>query len=271
VTVKPGVGLFDVPPAFDLVRDLSQNSPVPRELQAQDPGNQKSVQLELDLAETLPLVWVCHPRARRYVLRVLADGTVRITLPRGGSRSAALAFLQRKINWIRHQRQRRWAEKVPHRIWEAGAEVLYRGMPVRLVLESDENGSCVRWEDQTVRIPAGHTDLRPFIERQMRQRAIPELMGRTLELARLHGERVRRVSIRNQRSRWGSCSARGTISLNWRLIQVPPAVRDYLILHELAHLKHPNHSARFWRRVAELCPHYRESDAWLKQQGRLLR
>jgi predicted metal-dependent hydrolase len=82
---------------------------------------------------------------------------------------------------------------------------------------------------------------------------------------------VRRISIRNQRSRWGSCSRRGTISLNWRLIQAPPAVRDYLILHELAHFREMNHSQRFWREVARLCPQFAEAERWLNQHSDLLR
>jgi len=81
---------------------------------------------------------------------------------------------------------------------------------------------------------------------------------------------VRRITVRNQRSRWGSCSRRGTISLNWRLVQTPVFVRDYLVLHELAHLKEMNHSRRFWDEVARLCPGFREAERWLKQHSRLL-
>jgi predicted metal-dependent hydrolase len=91
-----------------------------------------------------------------------------------------------------------------------------------------------------------------------------------LELAGLHHLPVQRVTVRNQRSRWGSCSRRGTISLNWRLVQTPCFVRDYLVLHELAHLKEMNHSKRFWGEVARLCPDYPEAERWLKQHSRLL-
>jgi predicted metal-dependent hydrolase len=78
------------------------------------------------------------------------------------------------------------------------------------------------------------------------------------------------VTVRNQRSRWGSCSRRGTISLNWRLVQAPGFVRDYLVLHELAHLKEMNHSRRFWSEVARLCPDFAEAERWLKQHSTLL-
>jgi predicted metal-dependent hydrolase len=83
-------------------------------------------------------------------------------------------------------------------------------------------------------------------------------------VARAHGFDVAGVSIRNQRTRWGSCSPSGRISLNWRLIQLPPAISDYVLLHELTHLRHLNHSARFWRELARLCPHHAEARQWLR-------
>jgi predicted metal-dependent hydrolase len=82
--------------------------------------------------------------------------------------------------------------------------------------------------------------------------------------------RVRGVSVRNQRSRWGACSPSGMITLNWRLIQMPLSVADYVILHELTHLDHPNHSRRFWRAVAASCPWWRQAEAWLRRHGKEL-
>jgi predicted metal-dependent hydrolase len=81
---------------------------------------------------------------------------------------------------------------------------------------------------------------------------------------------VRRVTVRSQRTRWGSCSRRGTISLNWRLIQTPAFVQDYIHLHELAHLIEMNHSEKFWRQVERLCPDYLAAERWLKQHRNLL-
>jgi predicted metal-dependent hydrolase len=77
---------------------------------------------------------------------------------------------------------------------------------------------------------------------------------------------VRRVAIRDQRSRWGSCSPRRDISLNWRLVMMPAEVRDYVLLHELAHLRVPNHSRRFWRLLDEICPSWRAARRWLREQ-----
>ena len=76
---------------------------------------------------------------------------------------------------------------------------------------------------------------------------------------------VTQVSVRNQRARWGSCATGGRISLNWRLVQTPDAVRDYVLIHELMHLRQPNHSARFWALVARACPGYQVSRRWLRE------
>ena len=114
-------------------------------------------------------------------------------------------------------------------------------------------------------------DLRPAIQNHLRNLASEELPPRVMELAALHGVNVFRVTVRNQKSRWGSCSRRGTISLNWRLIQTPDFVRDYIILHELAHRRQMNHSEKFWQEVERLFPDYLQAERWLKQHSNLLR
>ena len=106
--------------------------------------------------------------------------------------------------------------------------------------------------------------------RALRGRAIGELPPRLLHLAAEHGLGVSRVSVRNQRWRWGSCSRNGHICLNWRLVQMPAWVRDYVMIHELMHLKRLDHSKKFWRLVAAACPEYREARAWLRASEHLL-
>ena len=82
-----------------------------------------------------------------------------------------------------------------------------------------------------------------------------------------NGRKVGRVCIRDQKTRWGSCSAKGNLSFNWRLIMAPPRVIDYLVIHELTHLDQPDHSKKFWNKVAARCPDYEEREAWLKTHG----
>ena len=90
------------------------------------------------------------------------------------------------------------------------------------------------------------------------------LPPRLLALAAQFDLAVTQVSVRNQRARWGSCATGGRISLNWRLIQTPDTVRDYVLIHELMHLRQPNHSARFWALVARACPDHQASRRWLR-------
>lgn len=101
-------------------------------------------------------------------------------------------------------------------------------------------------------------------------RAKRELPERLLELAAALGLVVSRVSVRNQRWRWGSCSPRGHICLNWRLVNMPAWVRDYVLIHELMHLRRLDHSKKFWRLVAEQCPDYQKARRWLRENGRSL-
>jgi len=105
------------------------------------------------------------------------------------------------------------------------------------------------------------------MDRELRVTAARELPPQVTALAAQHGLIVNRVTIRNQRSRWGSCSSRGHITLNFRLMLMPPHVREYIVIHELMHLKQANHSIRFWRLVEAACPGFRDAERWLKQHG----
>jgi predicted metal-dependent hydrolase len=171
----------------------------------------------------LEFYYVRHRRARRYVLRVDLDGRVRVTIPRGGSRREADAFVQRQADWIRRQQ----AHSTPSRP-----------------------------QEDMIRL------------RQHARRVLPP---RLRALAAEHDVAVTRVSIRNQRSRWGSCGRDGHISLNWRLVQMPDWVCDYVLIHELMHLRRMDHSPAYWKHVADACPRYKEARAWLRANGRALR
>lgn len=116
---------------------------------------------------------------------------------------------------------------------------------------------------------------RPALTAEERDRFRAQARGalpvRLLELAHLHGLQVDRISIRSQRTRWGSCGKDGHICLNWRLVRMPDAVRDYVLIHELMHLRRMDHSPAFWTLVADACPGYREARAWLRRHGPSLR
>ena len=172
--------------------------------------------------------YVRHPRARRYVVRVRADGTVRVTIPRWGSKREAMAFAEQQRSWIEKQIKRLDSERSQPRHELSGAEL-----------------------------------------RECRSRASSELPDRLLQLAFQCGLTVSKVSIRNQQWRWGSCSPNGHICLNWRLVLMPDWVRDYVIIHELMHLKRLDHSPKFWKLVAAACPRYQDARDWLRKYQRL--
>jgi len=209
--------------------------------------------------------------ARRYVLRLCRDGAARVTIPRGGSAAEAKRFAQQHAAWLERQLLQRATQPVLPKPWVAGTDILFRGERVRLEAGVNGEAGLVRFGSEVLRVGDATGDLRPAIEQHLWQVAARELPPRALELAALHQLPVKRVSVRNQHSRWGSCSRRGVISLNWRLVQTPPFVRDYIVLHELAHLREMNHSRRFWREVAGLCPNFSEAERWLKQHCSLLR
>jgi predicted metal-dependent hydrolase len=226
-------------------------------------------QLPQRIPGDLPAVdFVRMRRARRYVLRVRPDGSVRVTVPRGGSRREAARFLQKHAAWIERERARLPSHGRP--AWTDGTALLLHGERVTIRVSCDSGRRTARYGDRSVRIPDGISDLWPCIEADLRRLAREELGARLAELAAAHQLRVARLTIRNQKSRWGSCSRAGAIALNFRLVQTPPTVRDYVLLHELMHLKQQNHSRRFWRLVEHACPAFRDAERWLKTEGRAL-
>jgi hypothetical protein len=222
-------------------------------------------------ARRVPLRLVRNRRARRYILRLGPDGSARVTVPRDGSVAQAMEFARRNTAWLEKELLRRATRPPRSRAWLLGMEIFFRGQLVRLEGGANGQGGLVRFGQESLEVPDVTGDLRPVVEGRLRALAAQELPARALELAAGHLLPLRRVTVRNQRSRWGSCSRRGAVSLNWRLVQAPPLVRDYLILHELVHLREMNHSSRFWQEVARLCPEFANARRWLREHSELLR
>ena len=205
------------------------------------------------------LAFVRNAKARRYILR-FHEGVARVTIPRGGSLQFAHEFARKNGAWIEKQLRRAPAA------WSDGTKILFRGEQTPLTFD----GLSARFADQVVPVSPGD-DLRITVESRMRTLATRELTDRAWQLARDLGLEVSAISVRNQRSRWGSCSLKKKISLNWRLIQTPELVRDYIIVHELMHLREMNHSPKFWAHVDRAFPRWREAENWLRRNSALLR
>jgi predicted metal-dependent hydrolase len=218
--------------------------------------------------KTMPIYIVYRKRhnARRYILRMNGGGDGGcVTIPRGGNLEEARKFAERNLAWL-EERLKKLRDN-PKAALDQNS-ILFRGEAVPLVAMPDGR---IFLGEHAMHVEADANDLRLQVERKLWVLARNELPIRVDELATQHGLRVSRVSVRNQRSRWGSCSAKGVISLNWRLIQTPEFVRDYIIVHELMHLREMNHSHRFWKLVYEAFPQTQMAEQWLKLNSILLR
>jgi predicted metal-dependent hydrolase len=209
-----------------------------------------------------------RPQARRITLRVSsATGEVVLTLPQRTDLATAQRFANAHGDWIATR-----LANVPQRItFEHGAMVPFRGIPHRIVHWSKVGGLTEATVDArgrpviAVSCEAAHVArrVRDFLEREAKRdlaKAVRHYTGRL-------GVAAKRLTVRDTKSRWGSCSARGNLNFSWRLILAPPYVLDYLAAHEVAHLKEMNHSHRFWRLLTGLCPKTIEAERWLKRHG----
>ena len=217
----------------------------------------------------LPLLCVRNKRAKRYIIRLLPERVLRVTIPRGGSRKEALHFVSKNSAWVEKQflSMRLQDSLLPNHSSQAEETVLFRGRRVlaRRLSEDENLAGFANQLDRNFNLTG--SSLRDAVETILNRLAKVELPEATFRMAKIHGFNPGRVTIRNQKTRWGSCSSTGAISLNWRLIQVPAFVREYVILHELVHLDHLDHSTRFWERLAKACPNLNAAEKWLKLHG----
>jgi predicted metal-dependent hydrolase len=215
----------------------------------------------------LPVTFVRSPRARRVSLRVdTARRRIVLTAPLRMSRDTALRFAHVQGGWIAARLNR-----LPQaRPFHDGAEVPIFGVPYRIRHRPDARGT-VWTEDGEIHV-AGRPEHLP---RRLRDWLVAELRRRLMPLVYAKAEQVqrpvKRVGLRDSRSRWGSCAPDGGLSFSWRLVFAPPEVLDYLVAHEVAHLVHMNHGPRFWAQARALCEGPMEPPrVWLKTHGETL-
>ncbi|ELZ08592.1 hypothetical protein C479_14673 [Halovivax asiaticus JCM 14624] len=195
------------------------------------------------------------------------DG-ITVVLPADGDDDPE-AILSENATWVLDKKAKfdSYRDDVPDRTFEPGERFPYLGDEHELVVEPRQKSAV---EDGTIRLRRSAVDqssveraLRNFYRRQARD----YLSDRLDQFADEMGVAYDRLEIRNQRTRWGSCSTTGTIGLNWRLLMAPPAIIDYVCIHELAHLREANHTDAFWALVADHDPAYREHAEWLDEHS----
>jgi predicted metal-dependent hydrolase len=203
-------------------------------------------------------------RARRVRVHVDPARGIEVVLPRRAPERAAAAAVRELRPWI----ERRVAELARTRAAVAarGATVPYLGETLALVAEPGR--TRVYRRGATLLVPAG--DHRPALERWFRRRARAEVAPRLDRATALAGTSYTTLTIRNQRTRWASCSASGAMSFNWRLLLAPPPVLDAVVWHEVCHLEVMDHSPRFWALLASRCPDARHHARWLRRHGAAL-
>ncbi len=232
-------------------------------------ADEKVEQIEYSIAgRSLPVTVKRRARQKYIRLRISGRGELLVSAPKRTSGTEIRRALSGKSGWIATQMKRieEGLERIdPHK------RLYYAGSPYTVKIEkTGSNRRSVRLceREAVVRVALPESDeggLEEALSGWLKRRASQELRSLAEEISEEIDLPFKRLYIRNQRSRWGSSSSIGNISINWRVVMAPPQVQRYLIIHELAHQRHLNHSAAFWAEVARLCPEYRRHESWLKE------
>ena len=206
-------------------------------------------------------------RARRITLRLLDQhGVVELVLPGRTSVRAGLRFAEEKVGWI-HERL---AALPPPVHFAAGAVIPVMGEKLSLRAGAGSRGDAARI-DGVLHVPGPPEGFAARVEHWLRAEARREIEPRAAAKATAIGTCVGCISVRDPTARWGSCSARGTLSFSWRLVLAPPFVLDYVVAHEVAHLVHPHHGPSFWVLVDTLTGERVAARRWLRAGGAMLK
>lgn len=202
-------------------------------------------------------------RAQNIALRLdPAKPAPELVLPPRVGEAEGLDFVRSRASWLLD----RLAAQPPHVPFRDGETLPLRDVPHRILHDPDSRRGV--WQADGQIVVSGREEhlarrLQDWLRREARADIAPQVRDKTQILGRPAGA----VTVRNQRSRWGSCAHNGNLSFNWRLILAPDWVLDYVVAHEVAHLAQPNHSAAFWRTVDRLTPHANTGRAWLRRNG----
>lgn len=210
--------------------------------------------------------------AKTIKLRILEDGSLVVTTHTFTTEKQVKKFIESQREWIEDKllpihKKRKY-------LTTERSNLLFRGKEYDFRLSVQKNKRPkTSLLDKTITVTVKneeHTETRVVLQKWYKKEAKKYFVERVPLLADLVDKNVKNVTIRSQRSRWGSCSSRSTISLNWKLIQTPDWISDYVIYHELAHLTHMNHSKAFWNLVNNYFPEYKNAEKWLKDNHSLL-
>lgn len=201
-------------------------------------------------------------RSKRISLRVDLRHGVVLTLPLRASRRAGLALLRAHEDWV-HEKLAALPRALP---LVDGASIPFHGVPHKIIHQPQGRGGA--WVEDGALYVSGAPEFLPrrvtdYLKREARQ----TFAHKAVQTAQGAGLNPKMIRIKDTRSRWGSCAPDGTLAFCWRLVCAPDFVQDYVVAHEVAHLRHMNHSAQFWALTEQLTPHRRAATAWLVSEG----
>jgi len=211
---------------------------------------------------SVPYVIRRSERARRIRVSVDGNGEVIVTLPKRSPERHAEQAVKQLAPWI--ERRKRVVAAAAAEVGRAPGTLPYLGETLTVVPEHGREK--VHRRGDTLLVPAAE-GAKEAIERWYRAQARKEVGPRLDAACQRAGKTYNGLTIRGQKTRWASCSSKGTMSFNWRLLLAPPEILDYVVEHEVAHLTYMDHSPRFWNLLASRAPRWREHSAWLKRYG----
>lgn len=225
---------------------------------------------------------IARSARRRTVAIEIRRAQVVIRAPLGVDDTYLIKFLRAKTGWVvaklaeQQQRQEQLTTQQAPREWEAGSQVPFMGETLTLVLGRGTSAAIQRVDNQLHLILSNRSkqpiaaQLRQLLARWYQQQALQILTAKTQVLCRAMGLRCQQVSVKATRSKWGHCTSAGAIQYNWQILLAPEGIVDYLVAHEVSHLRHPNHSAAFWALVESVCSGCKTRRAWLKANSAAL-
>lgn len=210
-------------------------------------------------------------------LSVYPDGKVVVKAPERMPLYKIQEFVTQKSDWIADkvsmisERQ----SKHPDRVYEEGTHIPFLGKmyPLHLVLHEEEN-AWIQLEENSLEVHTPSTDqtvIQYLLVYWYKENARKLIKSRVKHYCQLLGEKVEAVRVKDQKTRFGSCSSKRNLNFNWRLVMAPKEVLDYVVVHEMCHLKYMNHSKEYWAYVESIMPNYKEYDNWLKENGNYLK
>jgi len=213
-------------------------------------------------------------------IKIISSTHLEVTAPNRFPKTNIEDIIYKKSSWIMKQLLHRAAinENPINKSIRHGAPLLYQGKSYNLVFTTTESNACtIHLQDNQMIIsmprisPEQITSyVESFLKLWYREMASNILTDRTALWATKINVKPQRITIKEQKTRWGSCSSKGNINYNWRIVMAPPEVIDYLVIHELCHLRVPNHSALFWQEVYTFSPKFKQHRTWLKHNGAIL-